>query len=152
MDVSLNRTLSEQDGGKSEVFMVAQAMSILTTYIRHHKLYDMSSQIISADIALENALQLRVLQASQLKEIVASFTLFGGQRPAHWLHVALQRGSLQHAAADGRRYFLPTDLAYLLVQEELILTGNSRKSYYMEALIQIVARYYILISFSDFPL
>ena len=151
MDVFLNRTLSEQDGGKSEVFMVAQAMSVLTTYIKHHKLYDISSQIISADIALENVLQLRVLQASQLKKIVAPFTLIGGQIPAYWLHVALQRGSLQRASADGRRYFLPTDLAYLLVWEGLILTANSRKSYHMEALRQIVAWYTYLLVSVTFP-
>ena len=77
MDVILIRTLSPLDGGESKVFTVAQAMSILATYIWHHKLYDLSSQMISFDIALENALQLRVLHASQLKEIVASFTVIG---------------------------------------------------------------------------
>ena len=151
MDMFLNKTLSLRDRGVSEVFTVAQAMSILTTYIRHHRLYDLSSQMISSDIALENALQLRVLHASQLKEIVASFTLIGGQRPACRLRLALQNRSLQCAAADGKRYFLPTDLAYLLVREGLILVGNSRKSYSMEALRQLVARYTYLLVSVTFP-
>ena len=137
MGVFLNWISVEQ----STVFTVSQAVLMVVSYIRVHDLYDHATGIITADLALENAMQMRILHYCQIRDVLSLFTQVGWFERVGRMSMMIRRVDLMDRPLDVQKYFLPEDLARLLVRADLMSVENSRKSHLLSTLRELVARY-----------
>ena len=141
MGVFLNWISLDSEGEQSTVFTVSQAVLLVVSYIRVHDLYDHATGIITADLALENAMQMRILHYCQIRDVLSLFTQVGWFERVGRMSMMIRRVGLMDRPLDVQKYFLPEDLAGLLVRAELMSMENSRKSHLLSTLRELVARY-----------
>ena len=144
LGIFLNRISLASEREQNTVFTVEEAVSLVISYIRVHSLYEPVTGIIVEDLTLENACQLRMFHACQVRDIVSFFTQTGWFERVGRMSMMVRRGSLlDETPADVQRYFLPENLTSLLFRSDLMPAENSRKSFRLSTLQELVAWYVI---------
>ena len=141
MGVFLNRIILASKGEQHTVFTVSKAVPMVVSYIWVHDLYDHATGTITADLALENAMQMHILHSCQIPDVLSLFTQVGWFECVGRMSMIIRRGDFMGIPLDVQRYFLSEGLAGLLVQANLMSLENSRKNHCLSTLQELVAGY-----------